>query len=113
MDKKEMQKAKQAGRREAREMVKEHLAGLEPGYVVEQYVKPKPKRLPKRLRGFIVTIVLRAHPKDTIRVSLTGKDFHELVSGKVLIKNGVHIILKDVGYTVLNKILQDAIKNNG
>lgn len=113
MDKKEMQKAKQAGRREARQMVKEHLAGLEPGYVVKQYVQEKPKRMPKWVWAKVVELVLRASPRDTLRVSITGKDFYELVRGNVLIKNGVHIILKDVGYTVLNKILQDAIKNNG
>lgn len=111
MNHKELQKAKQAGRREAREIVKQHLASLEPGYVVEQYVKPKPKRMPQRVRARIVPLVLRAKPKDTIRVSLTGKDFHTLVSGDLLIKNGVHIILKDVGYGVLTKILADVVKN--
>ncbi len=80
---------------------------------MKQYVNDKPKRMPKWLRAKLVTTVLRDHPRDTIRVSLGGKDFHELVQGKLLIKNGVHIVLKDVGYSVLAKILDDAQAKHG
>lgn len=112
MDKQELKKAKQAGRREARVIIRDHLESLEPTYFARQYLKDKPKYIPNFIWAWMVKLILRLEPNKTIKISLTGKDYYTLVSGDLLIKNGVHIILKDVGFKVLTNILNDVSKRN-
>lgn len=109
----QLKKAKQAARREARQMANEYMESLTDSYFSARLLKTKPRYMPKWIRDKLTAITTKLPPADVVRIKLTPKQIYHILKGDEVATNGSRIITGDYGKWVIKSIFNQVMREYG